>query len=115
MLIEQVDYVRLEPLERTLDGLLDLLGPAVQTCGSGPMIGAAEIEPEFGGDHHLLAERSEGFANQLFVQERAVDLGGVEERDAALHGRPEKGSHLLLIFGRAVRKAHPHTAEPESR
>ncbi len=31
MLIEQVDDINLEPLERALDGLLDVLRPAVQT------------------------------------------------------------------------------------
>jgi hypothetical protein len=40
------------------------------------------VEPELGGDHHLLAEASQSFAHELFVQERAVDLGSVEECDA---------------------------------
>ena len=74
-----------------------------------------QVEPELGGDHHLLAEGSEGFAHKLFVQERAVDLGGVEERDAAFHGRAQQRGHLLFVFGRAVGKAHPHAAEPEGR
>ena len=38
-----------------------------------------ECEAELGGDHDLLAERGEGLADELFVRERAVDLGGVEE------------------------------------
>ena len=46
-----------------------------------------ELEPELGGDHHLLAEGSEGFAHEFFVRERAIDFGGVEERDAAFDGR----------------------------
>src|ERR1035441_7120732 len=31
------------------------------------------------------------------------------------NGSPEKRGHLLLVFGRTVRKAHSHAAEPESR
>ena len=115
MLIEQVDGLDLEPLERALDGLLDVLRPAVQARRTGPRIAATEVEPELGGDHHLLAEGSEGFAHEFFVGERAVDLGGVEECDAAFHGGPEKSGHLLLVFGRAVGKAHSHAAEPEGR
>ena len=76
---------------------------------------ALEFEPELGGDHHLLAERSEGFAHEFFVRVRAVDLGGVEERDAAFDGRPEQRDHLLLVLGRTVAEAHAHAAQAEGR
>src|ERR1700683_312339 len=118
MLIEQIDDLDLEPLERALDCRLDLLRPAVQARSTGHSAGIetrGQVEPEFGGDDYLLAERSEGFAHKFLVQERAVDLGGVEKRDAAFHGGPQKFCHLPLVFGRAVGKAHPHAAEPESR
>jgi hypothetical protein len=36
MLIEQVDDIDLEPLERALDGLLDVLRPAVQARRTRP-------------------------------------------------------------------------------
>ena len=75
----------------------------------------SELEPELGGDHHLLAEGGEGFAHEFFVRVRAVDLGGVEEGDAAFDGRPEQGNHLLLVLGRAVGEAHPHAAEADGR
>ena len=42
-----------------------------------------EFEPKFGGDHNLIAERSEGFAHQFFVCEWTVTLSGVEECDTA--------------------------------
>ena len=86
VLIEQIDHIGLEALERGLGDLLDVLRPAVQARRSGPRITAAKVEPELGGDHHLLAERSEGFANKFFVSERAVNFSGVEEGDAAFHG-----------------------------
>ena len=81
-------------------------------CYSHPLSGwfsfgiRIEVEPELGGDHHLLAEGGEGFPREFFVDERTVDLGGVEERDAAFHGGPEKRCHFLLVLGRAVGKAH---------
>ena len=114
VLIEQVDGIDLEPLERGLGDLLDVLRPAVQADPARPAVGI-ELEPELGGDHHLLAERGEGFAHELLVRERAVDLGGVEERDAAFDGRPNQRDHLLLVRGRAVAEAHAHAAEPEGR
>ena len=45
------------------------------------------------------AERREGFADEFLVRERAIDFGGVEERDALFDGRPDQGNHLLLVAG----------------
>ena len=114
VLIEEVDGVDPEPLERGLGHLLDVLGPAVRGRPTRLAVGV-ELEPELGGDHHLPAEGGQRFAHQLLVRERAVDLGGVEEGDAALDGRPDQRDHLLLVRGRAVAEAHAHAAEPEGR
>ena len=113
MLIEKVDGVDLEALERAFDGLLDVGGLAIQARGAWAMIGTAEIETELGGDHDFVAIGSERFADELFVEERAVDFGGVEEGDAAVEGGVEEGGHLFFVFGRAVGKAHAHTAESD--
>src|SRR2546423_13071661 len=118
VLIEQVNCLDLESLERALDRPRDLLWPTIQTGRTLHPTGIeirTEVEPELGGDDNLLAEGSERFAHKLFVQERAVNLGGVEKRDAAFHGCPKKRGHLLLVFGRAVRKTHSHAAQSESR
>ena len=50
MLEEQVDPVGTQPLQGSLDGPGDVLGPAVQT-GAG---GAVVAEAELGGQHHLV-------------------------------------------------------------
>jgi hypothetical protein len=55
------------------------------------------------------------YSDEFFVRERAVDFGGIEECDAAFHGGPENGDHLLLVLGRTVGKAHSHATEPEGR
>ena len=115
MLIEQINRLDLEPLERAFDGLLDVLRPAVQARRTGPIVAAAQIEPELRGDDHLLAERSERFADEFLVGERAVNLGGVEERDAAFHGGPKQCGHLLFVLGRTVGKTHSHAAQPDGR
>src|SRR5207245_9378264 len=74
MLIQQVDGINLQPLERPFDGLLDVLGPTVQPCRSRPIIVATQIEPELGGNRHFAAVRSQRFTLKLFVQERSVPL-----------------------------------------
>ena len=61
----------------------DVLRPAIEPA---LLPVGIELEAELGGDHDLLAHRSKRFAHELFVRERPVDLGRVEEGDAALDG-----------------------------
>ena len=63
-------------------------------CAAHPV--GTEIEAEFRGDHDLVADGGERFAHQLLVRERTVDLGGVEEGDAALDGRADEGDRSGL-------------------
>src|SRR5882724_7855804 len=77
MLIEQLDCLDLEPLERALDGLLDMLWPTVEarrTLHAARIEIRTEVEPEFGGDHHLLAE---GSLVCLQQNEPSVDLDSI--------------------------------------
>ena len=57
---------------------------------------------EGGGDHHLIAKRSEGFAHQLLVGERTVDFRSVEEGDTTLHGGSDQRGRLLPVCSRTV-------------
>src|SRR5205085_7601058 len=114
MLVEQIDRIDTESLERRLSDLLDVLGPAIQ--GAPPVaIAGVRLPAELGCDHYLPVEWSESFAHEFLVRERTVDLGSIEERDAALHGGLEKRDHVPLVFGRAVRPAHSHAAQPDGR
>ena len=97
VLVVQVDACRPEPLQRRVGGLPDVLGAAGQARSARPS--ASKREPELGGDDDLVAERCEGFADEFLVDERAVDLGGVEEGDAALDRRPDQRDHLLPVAG----------------
>ncbi len=114
VLIEQVDYIGFEALERGLGDLLDVLRTAVQAAPTRSAIGI-RFEPEFGGDHHLVTKWSQRFAHEFFVGERTVNFGGVEERYAAFDGRPNQRDHLLLVRSRTITEAHSHAAEAECR
>ena len=78
VLIEQIDPIGLESLQRRVGDLPNVLGPAVQPG----LLAALELEAEFRRNHHLIANRAERFADDLFIRERAVGFGGIEERDA---------------------------------
>src|SRR5262245_31289438 len=101
VLIEQVDGLHLESLERAVDSLLDVRWPAVQAWRnsfSAVIQIRIEIEPEFRGDHNVLAERGERFADEFFICERAVNFRGIKERNAALYRGAEKSGHLLFVL-----------------
>ena len=73
---------------------LDVLGAAVEAAAG--LAVRVEFEAELGGDDDLVAEGREGFADEFFVGEGAVDFGGVEEGDAALDGGADERDHLVL-------------------
>ena len=62
------------------------------------------------GHDRLIAAALEGAAHQLFVGERAVDVGCVEQGDAELEGPVQGGDRLGFVAG-AVELAHSHAAE----
>jgi hypothetical protein len=82
VLVEQVDPVGAEALERSFGDLPDVRGTAVETG-----LRAVRVDPEseLGGDRHLVAHGRQALADELLVDERAVDLGGVEQRHAEIH------------------------------
>jgi hypothetical protein len=92
VLIQQVDGVHLQPPQHRVDHLTNVLGPAVEAVAA-----TVGIDPkaELGGDHDLIPEGSQGFADEFFVREGAVGLGGVEHRHTALDGRPDDVNPLL--------------------
>ena len=113
MLVEEVDGFDAQSLERSLDGLPDMLGPAADA----PILAGLEInvEAELGGDDDLVPERPQRFADDFFVGEGAVDLGRVEEGHAAVHRSADQGDALVLGELRGVAEADPHAAETDGR
>src|SRR6185369_7384088 len=73
MLVEQVDSVDLEALERGLRNDFDMFRVTVQTSTSLRRL-RIEVETELGGDHYLAFEGRKCFAHKFLVGEGAVDL-----------------------------------------
>ncbi|MNH03727.1 hypothetical protein D3C79_629980 [compost metagenome] len=110
MLIEQIDGLRLQAAQGAFDSRADMLGATVE----GPLLAViAEIEAEFGGDHHPIPQRFQGLTQHLFVEVGAIHLGGVEQGHATLHGGANKGHGLAAIGGGAIALAQSHAAKAE--
>ena len=103
--------VGLEPLERAFHRLADVCRAAVE---AGALPAVVEAEAELGGEGHLVAAAGERAAEQLFVLEGAVDLGGVEKGAAEFDGAMQRGDRFALIR-RTVGLAHAHAAEADRR
>jgi len=108
VLVVQVDRIDSQALERLLGHPPDVLGPAVESERLPVRI---EFEAELGGDRHPIAEWRERLAQEVRVRERAVDLSGIEERHATLHGRAYQGDHVVPIACRSEAGAHAHAPE----
>jgi hypothetical protein len=108
VLIEEVDPVGPKPAERCLGHLLHVLGATVQPVSVSPI----DAEAELGGDHDLVAPPLQRAAEQLFVGERTVDLGRIEQGNAELDRAVYRCDRLALVAW-TVELAHPHAAEPE--
>ena len=111
VLVEEVDRVRPEPLERGVDAAPDRLGATVKTGDLPVLVGESELR----GDHDLVADGLERLADELLIVERPVHLGGVEEGLAAFDSRPGQVDHLRPVGNGQVALAHPHAAEPDCR
>src|ERR1700722_9923792 len=105
VLIEEVDRIRSESLERGIGVLANALGPAVESCR-----GSACLEAEFRRDDNLVAKRLDGFAYQFLVEIWAVGFRRIEESHTAFEsGADERDSRGLLGSG-TVTEAKPHAA-----
>ena len=62
----------------------------------------------------LVPAAGDGLADQLLVGERAVHVGGVEERHADVEGALDGLGRLGLVGG-PVELAHAHAAQPDGR
>ena len=77
-----------------------------------PALIPLEAEAELGREDDLVAPALQGAAQQLFVGERPVRLGGIEEGDAELERAVERSDGFAVV-GHAVGLAHPHAAESQ--
>src|SRR6201995_5974459 len=82
MLVEQVDGIGAQPLERTLHDLSDVLGA---TVGAGPLVSILRIrlKPELRRNDDVFSKWCQSLADKLFVRVGAIHLGSVEDGDTA--------------------------------
>ena len=112
VLVVEVDGVDAEPLQRAVDDLPDDVGLA-RDPPARLALDRVDVPPELGGDHDLTPERGQRLADEFLVDVRTVDLGGVEERDAAVDCGADQRDHLLPVGRVAVAAGHAHAAQPD--
>ncbi len=108
MHVVQVDGVDAEPLERCLARLayVGCAAAYLAACGFARKPHDAELRR----DCDCVAPAIDGLPDELFVGERSVHVGGVEERDAEVERAVDRCGRLGVIPG-AVEIAHAHAAE----
>jgi hypothetical protein len=72
VLIEEIDPIGLEPLQRRLGDFANVRRAAVEPR----LLPAVEFESELGGDDDLIANRRERVTHEFFVREWPVRFGG---------------------------------------
>ncbi len=112
VLVVEIDGVDSQSAKGTIDHQPDDVGVAGHPS-AGLAFDGIDVPPELGGDHHLALERGEGLADEFLVGIGAVDLGRVEEGDAALDCGAHQRDHLVPVGCLAVAAGHAHTAQPD--
>ena len=109
VLVEEIDAVGLQSLERCFGDVTNMRGAAVHARH-----GLAILEAEFGGDNDLVPERGEGFTDDLFVRKGAIRLSCVKKRYASIKGRSDEIHGMLPRLRGTVSKVQSHAPEAES-
>ena len=113
VLIEKIDRLDTQPLERAVDRRADAFGPAAEATilpGRG-----IDVEAELGGDHDLLTHRAQRLADQFLIDERTIDFRRVEKGHATIDRGAEQRHALVLRKRVRIAEADPHAAEADGR
>jgi hypothetical protein len=108
VLVEQVDAVGAQPLQRGLGDGTDALRPAIHAVRRD-----AVPEAELGGDDDLITDGCERFANQLLVGERALGFSRVEEGHPVLERIADQFHRRLPARPGAVAEIQSQAAEAD--
>jgi len=96
--LQQIDVVGSKPGERSLAGAADIGGRRVRSGRLGITL-LCERVSELGRDHDAIAIRSERLAEDPLAVSGAVDVGGIEERNAEVECRPDRSRRLAVVDG----------------
>ena len=110
MLVQQIDTVGAEALERAIDDCLDVLGAAVQTTSA-----SFDVEAELRRDPDAVANWRERFTDKLLAGVGPVHFGGIEERHASLMRFAENFDAFASVCRRSVVGADAHGASADFR
>ena len=113
VLVEEVDCVDPKSPERFFGDLLDSFGAAVDFAGLDIAL-CIRVVAELGRDDDFALEGFEGFANECFVGERAIDFGGIEEGHAEIDCFVQEFDHFGVVADWGIAETHSHAAESES-
>jgi hypothetical protein len=105
VLVQHVNRGDLQSRQHRVDDAPNVVGPAIDAIAGSVGIDA---EAELGGDHDLIPDRAQRFADEDLVRERPVRLGGVEQGHATFDRRPDDRDTLLPIRRRTVHGFEPH-------
>ena len=92
MLIEKIDHIGFQALQRRFGNLPDVCGLAIQSIH---FSFGRNIETELGRDDHLVPKKRERFADQLFVRIGAIHFSGIEECHTLIDGGADERNALL--------------------
>jgi hypothetical protein len=111
VLVEKVDALDAQPLQRRVADRANALRPAVHAALLARL--GIDSEAELRGNHHPVTEGLQRLANDFLVGEGPIDLGGVEEGDAAFYCRANQRDSLVLTERSGIAEVQPHAAEAD--
>ena len=113
MLVEQIDDVGVEALERGVCYFLNVLRPAIQAhnpLGAHARVG--DLEAKLSCDDDTIPHAFKGFADKLLICKRPIYFGSVKKCDAQVESAVQcrDGSCFFLA---AIGECHSHTADAD--
>ncbi len=103
-----VDVVGAEALQRIGEEVFGRGRPCVH---AGEFAGGTAQRAELHADLHLFARHIlQGLAHQHFIVAHGVEIAGVEQRDAGIERRMDRGDAFAAVGG-AIDLRHAHAAE----
>ena len=107
MLVVKIDHFHVQALERSLAARANIFGASIHSQEFS--IGRSLIA-ELGGEHYFLAPALDRLADQHFILERAVHVGGVQKIHSAIE-REVNGCDGFGVVGGAVKFRHAHASQ----